>query len=499
LQMENIIKRFPGVLANDNVSVDFDAGEIHAIVGENGAGKSTLMKILYGEYQPDSGRILMNGKELVLRSPRDAIKAGIGMVHQKFMLVPSMKVYENIILGDEIAKRGVLNKKQSIETVRKISERYGLQVDVNKSISEISVGSQQRVEILKLLYRKANVLIFDEPTSVLTPSEVESLFKVFRNLKKDGKTVIFITHKLEEVMKTADRISVMKNGKLQGTVSKEDASIPFLTKLMVGGEIPKTTPRKNIEDKKPIVEFESVSYISADGVRRLNNMSFQIHSGEIFGIAGVEGNGQKELIEITIGIKRKFEGTIKFNGNLLNKLDTLQRRKLGMAYISEDPFNIGTCLDANLIENLISTRYRDVRFSKGLLINWKRCEEFAESQIKTYGVKAASVKQRASTLSGGNLQKVVIARELSSDPIFVLAAHPTKGLDIKATSFVHDTLIRLRNSGKAILLISANLDELLTLSDRIGVLYRGKLTGVVAPPFDREQIGLMMLGKDVAK
>lgn len=497
--MKNIIKRFPGVLANDNVSIDFDAGEIHAIVGENGAGKSTLMKILYGEHQPDSGRILMNGKELVLRSPRDAIKAGIGMVHQKFMLVPSMKVYENIILGDEIAKRGILNKKQSIETVKKISKRYGLQVDVNKPISEISVGSQQRVEILKLLYRKANVLIFDEPTSVLTPSEVESLFKVFENLKKDGKTVIFITHKLDEVMKTADRISVMKNGKLQGTVSKEDASIPFLTKLMVGGEIPKTTPRKNIEDKKPIVEFESVSYISADGVRKLNNVSFQIHSGEIFGIAGVEGNGQKELIEVTTGISRKFEGTIRFNGNLLNRLDIFQRRKLGMAYISEDPFNIGTCLDANLIENLISTRYRDIPFSKGFFMNWKLCEEFAESQVKIYGVKAASVKQRASTLSGGNLQKVVIARELSSDPIFVLAAHPTKGLDIKATSFVHDTLTQLRNSGKAILLISANLDELLTLSDRIGVLYRGKLTGVVVPPFDRERIGLMMLGKDVAK
>jgi len=502
IELKNISKQFPGVLANDNISLDIEKGEIHAIVGENGAGKSTLMKILYGLYQPTFGEIYIKGEAVKIKTPLDAIKLGIGMVHQHFMLVPSFTVAENIVLGVEPRKNMFFtNYNQAVKITEELSEEYGLRVDPHAKVESLSVGIQQRIEILKVLNKGADIIILDEPTAVLTPQETEELFKVIRSLvDKLGKTVIIITHKLQEVLALSDRVSVMRQGKMIGTLETKHANEQILAEMMVGREVLfEELKRKNIA-KKEVLKVRDIKARDNRGLMALKGVSFNLHSGEILGIAGVEGNGQSELLEVLTGLRLAEEGSIIVNGvEAINK-EPLEIRELGISHIPEDRLSTGLSRQATLTENMILGFHRKEPYAiKGIHLNRKKIRERADRLIQEYDIRTPSQDIIADNLSGGNMQKMVIAREFSFDSQILIIAQPTRGVDIGAIEFIHKEIVDKRNEGAAILLISADLDEIFRLSDRIITLYEGEITGeFLSKEITKNEIGLYMTGKEKA-
>lgn len=497
LRMTGITKYFPGVVANDNVSLEVAEGEIHALVGENGAGKSTLMKILYGLEKPDAGQILLNDQPATIPNPQAAIKLGIDMVHQHFQLVPSLSVAENVALGYEPRRGPFVDRRVMIERVAGLSRRFGLAVDPAKRVGDLSVGVQQRVEILKLLYRDARLLILDEPSAVLTPQEVDELFAVLQRLVDEGRTIIFITHKLREVMSVCDRATVLRAGRVVGQLTVAETTPQAIAQMMVGRDL------HTIERGAPVAVSDTPRLLVRDlhvrddrDLPAVKGVSFSLSGGEIVGLAGVEGNGQRELMESLVGLRAPRQGDIVLGDMVATHLSNRRRRTLGLAVIPEDRSHAGLSLESTLQENVTSTRYHHPPFSRAGMLFPGRMRAFAQRALDTYDIRARGPNVRIKTLSGGNAQKVVVARELSELPSVLLAAQPTRGLDVGATQFVHQELLRLRAAGTAILLISADLDELLTLSDRLLVIFEGQILGELsAAEATRERLGLLMAGR----
>lgn len=494
LTMERISKRFPGVLANDRVSFDVRAGEVHALLGENGAGKTTLMNILYGLYQPDEGEIKLSGEPVSFRSPKDAMSRGIGLVAQHFHLARRHTVAENIALGLG-GTPFLFPVRELSERIRELGTKYGLAVDPRARVWQLSPGEQQRVEILKALIQGAKILILDEPTSVLTPQEAESLFKVLEQMKAEGEAVIFISHKLDEVMAIAERVTVLRKGAVVGTLTKKDASPTQLAQLMMGRNVAPLRQKSKPPSTKAAVTLKNVWVKNARGVDALKGVSFAIHHGEILGVAGVAGNGQGELIEVLTGLHQPYRGSIGLDGKDITKLDAKGLFEAGVAHIPEDRNHMGIVPSLSVAENLVLRQYRYLPFARGELLDWKEVTRFAHASVKDYEVATPSKDTPARLLSGGNVQKLILARELSGDPRLVVAAHPTYGLDVSAAALTHNLLLQQRERGAGVLLVSEDLDELLKLADRIAVLFAGKLMGIVdAETADREHLGLMMAG-----
>jgi general nucleoside transport system ATP-binding protein len=497
LEMKGITKYFAStdVQANEQVNFSVEKGEVHALVGENGAGKTTLMNILYGLIQPDSGEIFVDGKKVKINHPDDAIHAGIGMVHQHFKLVPSFTVAQNILLGMEPNYLGVLNRKKENVLVAELAKGYGLPVDPAARVRDLSVGMQQRIEILKILERKAKILILDEPTAVLTPQEVNELVHIVRGLAKQGFTIIFITHKLLEVMHVADRVSVMRGGHMVGTKKVSETSIREMARMMVGREVLLRVNRVKAKIGKPVFEANDISVANNAGHAVVNHVSLQVHEGEILGIAGVSGNGQTELVEAITGMIPIDGGSLKFLGEELSRSTVHQRRNLGMAHIPEDRMRVGLNLATNLDENLIVSRYKNPTFNRMGFLLIKPIRKFAADVVKRFSIMAAHPGEGISMLSGGNLQKIIVGRELSGDPKLIIANQPTRGLDVGSIEFVHRTLMEARSNKVGIMLVSVELEEIMSLSDRILVLFRGQIQGEVDPATtSEEEIGILMAG-----
>jgi len=494
--MLGIRKEFPGVVANDNVDFTVKEGEIHALVGENGAGKSTLMNVLYGLYHPDAGTIKIRGEPVQIRKNADAIDLGIGMVHQSFKLVPSFTVTENITLGTEPRQKGIfVDKDTAHDSVVEISRRFGLQVDPDTRIQDLPVGVQQRVEILKALYRNADILILDEPTAVLTPQETDDLFDVIRSLVAKGKTVIFITHKLREVLEISDRVTVMRDGKMVGTKETQNTDSAELARMMVGREVLLRVKKEAAKAGEPVLTLENLHVLDDRKLRAVRGISIEVKAGEILGIAGVQGNGQRELVEAIVGLRPAVKGKIELKGQDMTSLSVRERREAGMSCVPEDRYVRGLALNATIEDNLIIANYFKKPMSNGQILNLQTIGEFAEKMVETFDVKTVSKDVPAFTLSGGNLQKVVLAREISARPDLLIAAQPTRGLDIGSIEFVHRRIVEARDSGAAVLLVSAELEEVMTLSDRIAVLYEGNIVGEIAAQNATEQgLGLWMAG-----
>jgi simple sugar transport system ATP-binding protein len=493
--MRGIRKVFPGVVANDNVDFTVEEGEIHALVGENGAGKTTLMNVLYGLYHPEAGAIRIRGQPAVIRKNADAIGLGIGMVHQSFKLVSSFTVAENITLGAEPRSGIFLDRKRISDSVRDISERFGLKVDPEARIRDLPVGVQQRVEILKTLYREADILILDEPTAVLTPQETRELFGVIRSLVDEGKTVIFITHKLREVMEISDRVTVMRDGKVVGTEVTAKTNPRELARMMVGREVLLRVKKEKAKPGDVVLHVENLTARDDRNLMAVRGVSLQARAGEILGIAGVEGNGQRELVEAIIGLRPAVAGSVTISGEEVSVLPVRGRRETGMSCVPEDRYVRGLALPATVEENLIVTNYFKQPMSRGSLLNLQVIGEFANEAIETFDVRTTGKDVPAFTLSGGNLQKVVLARELSAKPDLLIAAQPTRGLDIGSIEFVHQRIVDARDSGAAVLLVSAELEEVMSLSDRIAVLYEGEIVGTIdADRATEDGLGLWMAG-----
>lgn len=494
LEMRNIVKQFPGVLANDNVNFKVRRGEVHCLLGENGAGKSTLMNILYGLYDQTSGDVLLNGEVVNITSPRVAIEHGIGMVHQHFMLIPALTVIENVILGMPENSQ-VLDLDAAAKKLKELADNYHIKLDPKDMVENLSVGEQQRLEILKALYRGADLLILDEPTAVLTPQEVEELFKMIHKLTSEGHTVIFISHKLNEVMYISDRITVLRNGKSHETVNKEDTDKHKLANLMVGRDINLDIEKPPANLGEPVLEMQGVRAMSDKGVEALKGVTLNIRKGEILGIAGVDGNGQDELLECITGLKLVTGGTIKVNGEDMTNVSPRKIMKSGVGHIPANRHKRGMISEMPVKENLMLIDYYKDKFAKGMLLKWDAIEKESQELVEEFNVKTASIDTAAGTLSGGNQQKMVLARELSRSPEFLIAAHPVRGLDIGATEFVRTRILDERNRGAGVLLVSTELEEILSMSDRIAVMYEGEIMGVV----NREdatvsELGLMMAG-----
>jgi simple sugar transport system ATP-binding protein len=497
LYMRDIVKVYPnGVRADDNVTFEVRAGEIHALVGENGAGKSTLMKILYGMERPTSGEILLRGTPVTIHNPQEAIRLGIGMVHQNFMLVPSFTVAENVVLGAEPLAGGFLDSKGAVEATKKLSEQFGLDIDPEAVVDAIPVGSRQRVEILKALFRGADIMILDEPTAVLTPQETSELFAAIRQLVKGGKTVIFISHKLREVKEISDRVSVMRDAKMVGTVETKDVNEEQIAKMMVGREVFLKIDKPPVKRGKPILQVRDLEYVSEAGIETLKKLSFNCYEGEILGIAGVEGNGQTELVEVITGLRSASAGSVTLDSANVTSQSPRDVRRAGVAHIPEDRLTNGTATAASIEENLIVDRYERDPFSKGIFLDLNEIKKNADLLIDQFGIRAPDGTLPTGSLSGGNMQKVVVAREMSSNPKLLVAAQPTRGVDIGASEFMYEKLIEARNRGVAILLISADLSEVLSLSDRLAVMKDGQLSAIFpdASTLDEEEVGLYMLG-----
>ncbi|WP_396612750.1 ABC transporter ATP-binding protein [Haloferax sp. S1W] len=498
VHLDEITKRFPGVVANDDVDLTVERGTVHALLGENGAGKTTLMNILYGLYEPTEGTVYIDGEPRDFNSPADAIEAGVGMIHQHFMLVDPMTVAENIVLGNEPRKwfGTTVDRERARQEVIDLSQRYGFDVNPDDTIEDVSVGVQQRVEILKALYRGAEILILDEPTAVLTPQEVEELFEVFEELTAQGKTIIFISHKLGEAMHAADDITVLRNGKNVGTVKADETSNEELAELMVGREVllePKSDP------KEPGDEILSVEELHVDdnrGIEAVSNVSFDIREGEVFGIAGVDGNGQSQLVEAITGLRDPSSGRITYKSRDITHASRRSRIDDGMAYIPEDRHERGLVMDFDLVQNGILGSQHNRKFTSGGAIDWSSARDHSERIISEYDVRPPLADADAESFSGGNQQKFIVGREFERDPDFVVATHPTRGVDIGAMEFIHERLLDLREQGKAVLLISSKLDEVQGLSDRLGVMHDGELMDIVDPRnTTEEEIGLLMAGE----
>ena len=495
VEMRGISKRFGEVLANDHISLAVPDRSIHAIIGENGAGKSTVMNILYGFYAADEGEILIDGEQREINGPGDAIKLGLGMVHQHFMLVEPLTVTENIILGAEPTAGLSIDYRKARARVREISEQYGLRIDPDAHIANLSVGQQQRVEILKTLYRGARILILDEPTAVLTPQEVAEMFAILRSLRDQGKTIIIITHKLAEVLALSDNITVMRDGKVVGNLPTSEATAEGLARLMVGREVLLRVKKDEAKPQDAVLSVRGLTLLGVEGNPILDDVSFEVRGGETLGIAGVEGNGQTELIEILAGLRKATEGEVLLEGKCIDELDPRQRKRRGIAHIPEDRHRRGLLLTFDLAGNSILGVHRNHPISGAVLLNKDVIVERAERLVREYDVRPPNITLPARALSGGNQQKLIVAREFDINPRLVLVAQPTRGVDIGATEFIHRKLIELRDAEAAVLLVSAELDEVLSLSDRVMLIYEGRLVGEVDPKsVSEEEIGLMMTG-----
>jgi ABC-type uncharacterized transport system ATPase subunit len=494
LELKGITKRFPGVVANDSVDFELRAGEVHALLGENGAGKSTLMNILYGLYHPDEGEIRMRGEQVRISSPNEAIDLGIGMVHQHFMLIPVMTVTENIVLGVEPHRGPLMNMDEARERVRDISKRFGLAVQPDAKIESISVGQQQRVEILKALYRGADVLILDEPTAVLTPQEADELFAILRSLQAEGKSIIFITHKLHEVLDIADRVTVLRRGKTIETVPRAGATEDSLATLMVGREVLLRVDKGTSTPGDTLLRVEDLQVRDERGLEAVRGVTFDVRAGEIVGIAGVDGNGQSELIDGIMGLRKVESGRVSVGGADITGEGAKHSLDAGLGHIPEDRHRRGLILDFSLAENLALHDYDHVPNSRFGWLFPNRLVQVAKRLLREFDVRGGTPQTPAASLSGGNQQKVVIAREVNRNPNVLVAAQPTRGLDVGAIEFVHRRLVGERDEGRGILLVSFELDEILSLSDRILVLYEGQIVGEFDPSVSEQELGIAMTG-----
>ena len=498
IEMVNITKRFPGIIANDNVTLQLKSGEIHALLGENGAGKSTLMSVLFGLYQAEEGHIKKNGQIVQINNPNDANDLGIGMVHQHFKLVECFSVLDNIILGVEDTKHGILQRDKAREKVMALSEKYGLSVNPDAMIEDISVGMQQRTEILKMLYRDNEILIFDEPTAVLTPQEIEELLQIMKNLAAEGKSILFITHKLNEIMSVADRCSVLRKGKYIGTVDVKTSSKDELSRMMVGRDVVFAVEKEEAKPTDVVLDVQNLSVASKVSKKNaVNNVSFQVRAGEVVCIAGIDGNGQTELVYGISGLENVASGKITLCGKEITSVPIRKRSLMGMSHIPEDRHKHGLVLDYTLEDNMILQRYFDLQFTDRFgFMRRKNIRSFAEELIEQYDVRSGQgpiTTTRA--MSGGNQQKAIIAREIEKDPQLLIAVQPTRGLDVGAIEYIHKQIVAQRDAGKAVLLVSLELDEVMTVSDRILVMYEGEIVGELDPKKTTvEELGLYMAG-----
>jgi general nucleoside transport system ATP-binding protein len=500
LELRNIVKTFGAVLANDRVSFKVEPGTIHSIVGENGAGKSTAMRIAYGFYTADSGDIVIDGHVRQIRTPHDAIALGVGMVHQHFMLVEPMTVAENIVLGAEPGNATSLDLRKAAEDIRKVSDEFNLSVDPNATIENLSVGQQQRVELLKALYRRAELLILDEPTAVLTPQEVEEFFAILRGMREQGKTIVIITHKLSEVLAISDNVTVMRDGRVVGNVKTSDTNAAELARMMVGREVLLRVEKPDAKPGGSLISLRDFSISGRDGTKRVDRVSFEVRAGEIVGIAGVEGNGQTELIEALAGLipGSYVSGSISFEGRDITRLDARARKELGIAHVPEDRHRRGLLLDFTLAENtILGVHYRKpaVMGPGSVFLDQKGIERRTAQVIKDFDVRPPNPQLPARALSGGNQQKLIIGREFELPPKFLLVSQPTRGVDIGAIEFIHQKIVAMRDAGCGVLLVSAELEEVTALSDRLLVIHNGRIVGEVDPKVTtNEEIGLMMTG-----
>jgi ABC-type uncharacterized transport system ATPase subunit len=498
VELRGIVKRFPGVLANDHVNFDVQAGEVHALLGENGAGKSTLMKILYGLYQPNEGEIWLNDRKVTITSPSDAIRLGIGMIHQHFMLVPSLTVAENVALGLPSTRGFITDLDVVSARIGELAKVYGLQVDPGAYVWQLAVGQQQRVEIIKALYRGAALLILDEPTAVLTPQEVDDLFVTLRQMAKDGHAMIFISHKLHEVLSISDRITVLRDGHVVGSLPTRETTKGELANMMVGRAVSLKVERQPVEMGKVCLQLQDIHAMSDQGTEALRGVSLEVRAGEILGLAGVSGNGQRELAEVITGLRTATRGRVMLDARDVTGLSSGELIELGLAYIPEERMRDGMIREFSVSENLILREHHKKPISRAGFLSLPAIAHRSSELIEDFNVKTPSQETLVKNLSGGNIQKLVLARELSRKPRVVVAAQPTRGLDIAATEYVHYRLVEQRKEGTATLLISEDLDEILALSDRIAVIYEGKIMGIVA--IDRatpKDLGLMMAGVKV--
>ncbi len=497
LEMRGIRKYFASsdVLASNNVDFSVNAGEVHALVGENGAGKTTLMNILYGLIPPDAGEILVEGEPVKIGHPDDAIANRIGMVHQHFKLVPSFTIAENIMLGIEPSQMGFIDREAEAESVKKLSEDFGLPVDPNLRVGDLSVGMQQRVEILKSLQRDAKILILDEPTAVLTPQEVHELYAIVRRLADEGRSIILITHKLNEVKEVADRLTVMQRGEVVGVDDVANVTIEQIANMMVGREVILTVPRSEAKPGDAVLKVDHLLVADSAGLPAVVGASFEVHAGEIFGIAGVSGNGQPELIEAISGMRDVDQGRISLFGKDITKMTVRDRRDSGMAHIPEDRMETGLNLTTNIDENVIVTLYSGVDYGERQLMRFGKVRQLAQTLIERFSIASAKVGEKINTLSGGNLQKIVVGRELEGKPKLIIANQPTRGVDVGSIEFIHKTLVAARDDNTAILLVSVELDEIIALSDRVAVMFEGRIMGILeGDSISKETLGLLMAG-----
>lgn len=500
IEMRDITKVFGGFVANDKINLHLRKGEIHALLGENGAGKSTLMNMLAGLLEPTSGEIAVNGQVVNLDSPSKAASLGIGMVHQHFMLVEAFTVVENIILGSELTKNGVLDIAGASKEIKALSERYGLAVDPSAKVADISVGAQQRVEILKTLYRGADILIFDEPTAVLTPSEIDELMAIMKNLVKEGKSIILITHKLDEIRAVSDRVTVIRRGKSIETVEITGATNADLAEMMVGRSVSFKTEKQASKPKEVVLSIKDLVVNENRGVPAVKNLSLDVRAGEIVGIAGIDGNGQSELIQAITGLRKVESGSIELKGDSIVGLHPRQITELSVGHVPEDRHRDGLILEMMISENIALQTYYKEPHSKNGILNYSNITSYAKKLMEEFDVRAASELVPAAALSGGNQQKAIIAREIDRDPDLLIVSQPTRGLDVGAIEYIHKRLIEERDNGKAVLVVSFELDEILNVSDRIAVIHDGKIQGIVSPETtNKQELGVLMAGGNLGK
>lgn len=500
IEMRDITKVFGGFVANDKINLHLRKGEIHALLGENGAGKSTLMNMLAGLLEPTSGEIAVNGQVVNLDSPSKAASLRIGMVHQHFMLVEAFTVAENIILGSELTKNGVLDIAGASKEIKALSERYGLAVDPSAKVADISVGAQQRVEILKTLYRGADILIFDEPTAVLTPSEIDELMAIMKNLVKEGKSIILITHKLDEIRAVSDRVTVIRRGKSIETVEIAGATNADLAEMMVGRSVSFKTEKQASKPKEVVLSIKDLVVNENRGVPAVKNLSLDVRAGEIVGIAGIDGNGQSELIQAITGLRKVESGSIELKGDSIVGLHPRQITELSVGHVPEDRHRDGLILEMMISENIALQTYYKEPHSKNGILNYSNITSYAKKLMEEFDVRAASELVPAAALSGGNQQKAIIAREIDRDPDLLIVSQPTRGLDVGAIEYIHKRLIEERDNGKAVLVVSFELDEILNVSDRIAVIHDGKIQGIVSPETtNKQELGVLMAGGNLGK